>query len=357
MEAVFHSHKGILFCNVAARASARLSIFWGLMKMLSDRFLRYIFRKYYRQRLTQMVAPDFPILLDYPVKCSPRYGYGKPPHRQLSKILEAGRNEYAKRLSGFCSLKDSLSQIPDESTLEMVDPCWGPQRNFSSLDAVALYGMLFEFRPRQFVEVGSGYSTKFARRAIHDHSLRTRITSIDPAPRAKIDDLCDSVIRRPLEELDLSIFDELEAGDFLFIDSSHRTFSNSDVTVVFMDVLPRLKAGVVVHFHDIFWPYDYYPEWADRYYSEQYLLGSYLLGGGALTSKILLPNKFVTHDRELAEICKPFLEIAGIRRSYHANFSPYCIAGGSFWLQLGTKENGYVGSRSAKATADGPDAP
>jgi hypothetical protein len=95
---------------------------------------------------------------------------------------------------------------------------------------------------------------------------------------AEIDRLCDSVIRRPLEELDLSIFDDLEPGDFLFIDSSHRTFSNSDVTVVFMDVLPRLRTGVIVHFHDIFWPYDYLPEWANQYYSEQYLLHSYLLG-------------------------------------------------------------------------------
>ena len=85
---------------------------------------------------------------------------------------------------------------------------------FSSMDAVALYGMSSEFRPQRFVEVGSGYSTKFARRAIHDHSLRTRITSIDPAPRAEIDKLCDCVIRRPLEELDLSVFDELEPGIF-----------------------------------------------------------------------------------------------------------------------------------------------
>jgi hypothetical protein len=308
--------------------------------MLRDRLLRYIFRKYYRQRLTEMLAPDFPILLDYPVKCSPRYGYGKPPHRQLFAILEAGRDEYGKRLSGFCSLRDWLSQIADESTPEAVEPCWGPQRFFSSMDAVALYGMLFEFRPQRFVEVGSGYSTKFARRAIHGHSLRTRITSIDPAPRAEIDKLCDSVIRRPLEELDLSVFDELEPGDFLFIDSSHRTFSNSDVTVAFMDVLPRLKAGVVVHFHDIFLPYDYLPEWADRYYSEQYLLAAYLLGGGAAKIKVLVPNAFIVQDRDLAAICKPLLEIAGIRRPCNANSSPYGIAGGSFWLQVTTEGHG-----------------
>jgi hypothetical protein len=184
-----------------------------------DKATRYLSRQYVRRRVAEMVAPGYPILLDYPLRCSHRYGYGKPPHQQLFAILEAGRNEYAKRLSAFCSLKGLLSQIPAESTPEAIEPCWGPQRNFSSLDAVALYGMLFEFRPKRFVEVGSGYSTKFARRAIDDHLLPSRITSIDPAPRAEIDRLCDSVIRRLLEELDLNIFDELEPGDFLFIDA------------------------------------------------------------------------------------------------------------------------------------------
>jgi hypothetical protein len=207
------------------------------------------------------------------------------------------------------------------------------------MDGVALYGMLFEFRPQRFVEVGSGYSTKFARRAIQDHSLRTLITSIDPKPRAEIDKLCDSVIRQPLEEIDLGVFDELEPGDFLFIDGSHRAFTNSDVTVTFLDVLPRLKAGVVVHFHDIFWPYDYPPEWAHHYYSEQYLLGCYLLGDRASKVKVLQPNAFIVHDRELARTCKPLLEIAGIRRPYNPIYSPYGFAGGSFWLQLGTKES------------------
>jgi predicted O-methyltransferase YrrM len=302
--------------------------------MLRRRLFRYFFRKYYLPRLSAIVAPDYPILLDYPVKTTHRYGYGKPPHQQLAAMLEAGRNEYVTRLTRFCSLKDFLRQIPEEATQEAVEPCWGPQPYFNSLDAVALYGMLVEFRPKNFVEVGSGYSTKFARRAIRDHALSTRIISIDPAPRAGIDQLCDSIIRRPLEEIELGIFDALEPGDFLFIDSSHRTFGNSDVTVVFMDVLPRLRAGVVVHFHDIFWPYDYPPEWQDRYYSEQYLLAAYLLGNRSEKLTVLLPNAFVIQDRELVQACAPLCTIAGIHRSQNANSSPHCLEGGSFWLQL-----------------------
>jgi hypothetical protein len=303
-------------------------------------FLRYIFRRNYHSRPKEKPVTGYPIVLDYPVKVSPRYGYGKPPHEAILKILEAGRIEYAKRLSGFCKLKDALSKIPDDFSGESLEPCWGPQRYFSSLDAVALYGMLVEFRPKKLVEVGSGYSTKFARRAIREHGLPTRITSIDPQPRTEVDQISDSVIRRPLEEVDLGLFEDLEPGDFLFIDSSHRTFTNSDVTIVFMDLLPRLREGVVVHIHDIFWPYDYPPEWNDRYYSEQYLLGAYLLGTGAPSAKVLLPNAFIVHDRELAGNCKPLLEIAGIRRTCDDPSSPYGIGGGSFWLQIGAGVHG-----------------
>ena len=115
--------------------------------MIGKRLSRYVFWKYYRPRLTEIIAPSFPIIIDYPVKCSPRYGYGKPPHRQLTTILEAGREEYAKRLSAFCSLKEELSQIPGEGSPESLTPAGG-QTFFTSLDAVALYGMLLEFRPK-----------------------------------------------------------------------------------------------------------------------------------------------------------------------------------------------------------------
>ena len=94
--------------------------------MLRRRLFRYFFRKYYLPRLSAIVAPDYPILLDYPVKTTHRYGYGKPPHQQLAAMLEAGRNEYVTRLTRFCSLKDFLRQIPEEATQEAVEPCWDP---------------------------------------------------------------------------------------------------------------------------------------------------------------------------------------------------------------------------------------
>jgi hypothetical protein len=193
------------------------------------------------------------------------------------------------------------------------------------LDSVALYSLLCLSNPKRFVEIGSGNSTKFARRAILDQGLRTQITSIDPHPRAQIDLICDNVIRQPLEDADLTLFDELQNGDVLYIDGSHRCFPNSDVTVTFLEVLPRLRDGVFVEFHDISLPYDYSPMLAERYYSEQYLLAVYILAENN-KFKIVLPNSFVSEDMELCDILNPLWD-----ESKMTGVEKY---GGSFWIQV-----------------------
>jgi hypothetical protein len=154
-------------------------------------------------------------------------------------------------------------------------------------------------RPALYVEVGSGNSTKFVRRAIRDHGLATRVVSIDPQPRAEVDGLCDEIIRTPLEDADLSVFGRLEAGDVLFVDNSHRCLQNSDVTVVFLEVLPELRPGVLVGWHDIFLPDDYPAWWSDRYYSEQYLLATWLLGGAG-RAEIVFPAWYVAQHTDLS---------------------------------------------------------
>jgi hypothetical protein len=185
--------------------------------------------------------------------------------------------------------------------------------------------MVARTNPRRYVEVGSGNSTKFARRAIQDHGLQTRIESIDPNPRADVADVADVIIRKPLERVDLPIVRSLEAGDILFIDGSHRCFMNSDATVAFLDILPWLKAGVLVHFHDIYLPYDYPPATEQDFYSEQYLLAAYLLGGGK-RMQILLPNAYISVDDELRGILRPLWEKRG-REGVHRH-------GCSFWMEV-----------------------
>ena len=124
--------------------------------------------------------------------------------------------------------------------------------------------------------------------------------SIDPLPRAECDVLCDEIIRRRLEDVDLAIFDELAPGDVLYMDGSHRCFPNSDVTVFFLEILPRLAPGVIVAVHDIFLPHDYPPKRMKRFYSEQYVMAAYMLGLGDRL-KILLPNYFVSQANACAD--------------------------------------------------------
>ena len=146
---------------------------------------------------------------------------------------------------------------------------------FAPFDSAALYTLVGHYEPRIYLEIGSGITTGFARRPIRDHGLNTRIVSIDPQPRAAIDAICDEVIRDGLETCDLTLFDALEPGDILFLDGSHRVFMNSDVTVFMIDVLPRLKTGVVVHVHDITLPWDYPGMFVNWALSEAYILAGY----------------------------------------------------------------------------------
>lgn len=194
-----------------------------------------------------------------------------------------------------------------------------------ALDGVALYGFLVTYKPKIYMEVGSGNSTKFARKAIADHNLDTIIVSIDPYPRAEINEICDEIIRKPVEEINLKIFDRLHKNDILYIDNSHRIFMNSDATTVFLDVIPGLKSGVLVEIHDITLPYDYPTEWINRYYSEQYLLAAYVLANKNMFD-IVLPNFFISHDNELNSIMAPLWEQKEMR-----NVETH---GCSFWLRI-----------------------
>jgi len=170
----------------------------------------------------------------------------------------------------------------------------------AGLDGVAFAAFLGP-ETRQVLEIGSGNSTKFLRHLIGALGLETRIVSIDPFPRAECDALCDTVIREPLETVDLALFDDLHPGDVVFFDGSHRCFMNSDVTAFFLDVLPRIPSGVAIGVHDIFLPDDYPEEWAERYYSEQYVLAAWLLGAEG-RYRVTLPAYWVSRNRERLDL-------------------------------------------------------
>jgi hypothetical protein len=269
-----------------------------------------------------------PIFLDYPVKAIPRYGYGSPPHPELTRIIAANGTYYAELLSRFLNLSEALYRIPLRAPRESTDPSWLHDW-LDGLDTLALYGFAATRNAALYLEIGSGYSTKVVRRALRDSGARTKIMSIDPHPRAEIDTLCDEVVRQPLEKCDQTLFDRLEAGDILFFDGSHRSFMNSDVTVFFLEVLPRLKPGMLVHLHDIFLPLDYPPYWEyefypHRYWNEQYLLAASLMAGHS-SYEVVLPNHYVSMTPALAGALDAFWadsRVAGVPRG-----------GSSFWIQ------------------------
>jgi hypothetical protein len=245
------------------------------------------------------------IFLNYPVNPEPRYGYGRPPHPELYRIIAGHEATYQTILSDLLEYTDDYLSIP-RIALENdpAAPAW-INRGIGTFDALQIYGFLCKFNPSNYFELGSGASTAFARRAINDHGLKTRILSFGPNPRYEIDEICDYTCRLPIEETDLSVFDELAEGDIIFVDDGHRVFENHGPTVFFLDIFPRLKKGVIVGVHDIFLPYDYPPEWLRLYYSEQYLLAAYLLSNSE-RYEILLPCKYVSENPRLREIMSDF---------------------------------------------------
>lgn len=281
-----------------------------MFRRAKRRLLRSLFKRFFLPRL-QELSGNRVVPLEYPAGSAPRYTQDSGPRPDLHPWFEAQSAACQSTLRLIHQYRADLEQIP-VTAVDPLTPCW---KNgwFTGLDAMSLYAFVASRRPRRIIEVGSGYSTKFAARAIRDHGLETTIVSIDPKPRAGIDQLCDRVVRSRVEHADLALFDELAAGDILFIDSSHRVFTGSDVTVLLLDVVPRLRPGVLLHIHDVFLPWDYPEEWSSRYYSEQYLLASLLLWQPA-RFRLLRSNVFVSWEPGLRRDACELL--SGSNRAY-----------------------------------------
>ena len=276
----------------------------------------------------RFLSPKFQsVHLEYKVMPKPRYGHGKPPHPILNTIIDSRRSEYISLINSFKKYEPALQEIKNAKEESNEDnPTWNNEY-LPGLDIVALYSLVSEFKPRNYIEVGSGNSTKVARKAIRDNKLNTKILSIDPFPRAHIDQLADEIIRKPFENMENYeiLFERLEANDILFIDNSHRLFPNSDVMIFFLEILPFLKKDVIVHVHDIYLPYDYPQFMCDRFYNEQYMLAMAIISNPA-KFKILLPNYFVSQDVELSNLLETFWS--------HDNLKNVERHGGSFWFKI-----------------------
>ncbi len=288
---------------------------------------RSITMKHSLKRLYQLINPRFQKLIpEYSIDLVPRYSQARP-HARINDILNAQRANYLELLHKIPSYTElyAIEKSIGESK-ETDEPMWN-NGFLPGLDIVMLYTILRENNSKRYIEVGSGNSTKVARKAIKDGKLQTKITSVDPFPRASIDHLADNVIRQKLEDYkDIhAIGKELEAGDIIFIDNSHRALPNSDVTVFFLDILPELKKGVIVQVHDIYLPYDYPQFMCDRFYSEQYMLAAFLLANPK-RYKVIAPNYYISEDKELSSAISDIWKqpsLQGVEQH-----------GGSFWFVI-----------------------
>lgn len=185
---------------------------------------------------------------------------------------------------------------------------------FSSPDAEVLYCVVRQHRPAIILEIGCGNSTRVAREAICDAGMPTRLVGVDPQPRVDVAGLVDEQLRASVQ--DAAIQDRvasLRAGDILFIDSSHRVATGSDVVYLFLNLLPLLAPGVLVHVHDVFLPWDYPADWVlERAFgfNEQYLLLALLAGGAPF--RVLWAGHYLQRTR--ADFAG-FFPFAGTRRA------------------------------------------
>jgi hypothetical protein len=160
-----------------------------------------------------------------------------------------------------------------------------PNSWYQMSDGAVYYSMLTTLRPKRILEVGSGFTSAIAL-DVRDQELHDlELTFIDPNPERLLgllkgnDHAVTTLYRKPVQEVPIEAFDVLEKDDILFIDSSHTSRSRSDVNVLFFDVLPRLREGVVVHIHDIFYPFEYPDAWLNTQgfaWNELYFVRAFL---------------------------------------------------------------------------------
>ncbi|TFF90911.1 MAG: class I SAM-dependent methyltransferase [Promethearchaeota archaeon] len=189
--------------------------------------------------------------------------------------------------------------------------------NFRSVDGEILYCMIRDFKPKKIIEIGSGYSTFCSAQAIlkneeEDKNYSCELIAIEPYPNKILQQgfpgLTEVMIKN-LQDVPIKFFKKLTENDILFIDSSHILNIGNDVYLEYLEILPRLNKGVLVHIHDIFLPAEYPPEWVLnllRFFNEQYLLQSFLCFNDDF--KILWASKYMQmeHSEKLENIFKSF---------------------------------------------------
>jgi predicted O-methyltransferase YrrM len=239
----------------------------------------------------------------------------------VAAVLKQNQNRWFKPsdLKGIKYDLDAMKQLLSELTSLYADeynglPSYAENKSkgygpgYTAVDARVLYYMLRELKPDRYIEVGSGLSTFYCSLANQRNSVSgtpIQITCIEPYPYPALQTVNGiQVLDKEVQDIELSVFEQLEANDVLFIDSSHVIRIDGDVPYLFLEVLPRLKKGVVVHVHDIPFPYNVpYPpqlwifgqQWPS-FWNEAMLLQAFLCYNDAY--EVLLSAPLIRHTDE-----------------------------------------------------------
>jgi predicted O-methyltransferase YrrM len=210
--------------------------------------------------------------------------------------------------------------LTDSNQFDIVD-----QNEFKHLDSALYYALIRHFKPKTIIEVGAGNSTQIASLACMKNASG-EILAIERDPKDFLKNgslVAVSLIQKSVQEVPVDVFKQLEENDILFIDSSHVCKIGSDVNYLFLEVLPQLKKGVLIHIHDIFLPLSYPRSWVeelDLFWNEQYMLHAFLIGNRDF--EVLISNNYMVtkHPKKIARLFDQDNKYNG-------------LAGGSFWMK------------------------
>jgi predicted O-methyltransferase YrrM len=220
-----------------------------------------------------------------------------------------------------------LADVPDD--MPEGPPRFHWRNNFwTGLDALVQYCLMRDAKPRRVVEIGCGWSSLLLAQALarneEEGAPLTAVDQVEPYPRTELlRALPDhwSLHEAILQRAPMALFEELEDGDVCFYDGSHVAKPGSDVVWFFAEIVPRLKPGVIVHLHDVFWPAEYPDEWIfDRgqTWNEQYVLQAFLMYNSDFKPLVCNPALAALHHSELDELFAAVAPVSG---------------NGSFWMR------------------------
>ncbi len=196
-------------------------------------------------------------------------------------------------------LKKYISEFPFSKNKDSTKRYFFNNNFYPFNDAIFLFGIIKHHKPKQIIEIGSGYSSALILDTNHLYFDNTiKITFIEPNPERlnlllNTNDKINLIVKK-VQEVPDEIFTSLQKNDILFIDSSHIAKTGSDLNHILFNILPKLRKGVLIHFHDIFYPFEYPQKWImeeKRNWNENYFLKAFLMYNPNF--KIILFNTFL----------------------------------------------------------------